>query len=140
MCWLKGLERISFGADAIKHHGPMELRELLLMGTTAKRATGRDIELHMKDQTLPRGGAYGPVWPLPTVLKGGSGNSSRPSSTFGGGLGSQLKLKENNQQMFLLLQPTSPEALSSHPISFLESLTLPSPSNSCLEVLTSFRT
>ena len=67
MCWLKGLERISF-ADAIEHHGPMELRELLLMGTTAKVATGRDIELqHMKDQTLPRGGAYGPVWPPPTV-------------------------------------------------------------------------
>ena len=84
MCWLKGLERISF-ADTIEHHRPMELGELLLMGTTAKGATGRDIELqHMKDQTLPWGGS---IWtsPLAPLVEG-----------WGWGLG--LKLKENNQQ------------------------------------------
>ena len=84
MCWLKGLERISF-ADTIEHHRPMELGELLLMGTTAKGATGRDIELqHMKDQTLPQGGS---IWtgPLAPLVEG-----------WGWGLG--LKLKENNQQ------------------------------------------
>lgn len=126
----------------------MELRELLLMGTTAKGATGRDIELqHMKDQTLPRGGS---IWTCLAsshsavgVWVGGAGNSSRPSGTCGGGLGRGFGAEAEREQpteMFPQLQPTSPEAFSSHPISFLESLTPPSPSNSCLEVLTSLRT
>lgn len=70
-------------------------------------------------------------------------HSSRPSSTCGEGLGMGFGAEAEREQpteMFLQLQPTSPEAFSSHPISFLESLTPPSPSNSCLEVLTSLRT
>lgn len=84
----------------------MELRELLLMGTTAKGATGRDIELqHMKDQTLPRGGS---IWTCLAsshsavgVWVGGAGNTvpgplAPVVKGWGWGLG--LKLKENNQQ------------------------------------------